>query len=116
MIGDHKLDEAVQRSSHVREILLDVGRKYARSFEQDNLRFTDSLLNLGGCRKMMVWLYCLLRNIGKLTPLEELPQEEKEHMWEFVKEICVGEHRQREKMREMMMVFYTLEYFLNEQK
>lgn len=110
------MNEAVQIAYKEREILFDVGRKYAQSFENDNIKFTEALLNLSGCRKMMVWLYCLLRNTGKLKALEDLPQEEKEHMWEFMKEICTGEHQQREKMRQMAMVFYALEYFLNEQK
>ncbi len=48
--------------------------------------------------------------------MEDLPQESKQSMWDFVKEICVGENRTQQKMHEMAIVFYVIEYFLNEQK
>lgn len=110
------MEEAVERSKQVNEIILNVGRKYAKDFENDNLKFTNALLHLGGCRGMMVWIYCLLRNYGKIPALETLPKDQKEEMWAFIKDVCGEKRNDRELCRQMMMAFYALEYFLNEQK
>jgi len=72
------------------------------------------MLILSGSRGLMKWVYGLLVAKKVLTPLEELSQEEKQSMWDFIKTICVGEHQTREKMYQMVIVFYTIEYFLNE--
>lgn len=98
------------------DIFLNYGRKQAAAFEEDNIGYTNALLMLGGCRKMLVWIYCLLINYKKIQPIESLPKEQKEQIWEFVKEICIEGHRQKEKMIQMVKVFYTIEYFLNEKK
>jgi hypothetical protein len=91
------LDEVIERLNRQREILFDVGRKYARDFENDNLKFTEALR-----------LYCLLRNIGKVTALEDLPLDEKQEMWAFIKEVCGEKRTDRELCRQMMMAFYAL--------
>lgn len=106
----------LQTANDIHEVFMNFGRKQARLFEQDNISYTEALLRLTGSRKMMVWLYYRLRNYKYITPIEDLSQEEKEQMWQFTKEICVGEHRVKEKMRQMSLSFYALEYFLNEQE
>lgn len=110
------MDECVEISKWVNDQIIDVGRKYARLFEEDNLKFTNAMLFLSGSRKFVKWIYRLLVNRKLLMPLEDLPQEQKESMWEFVKDICKGGDRIKEKMHEMAIVFYVIEYFLNEQK
>lgn len=95
---------------------MNCGRKYAQLFEEDNLRFTEGLLHLSGSRMLMKWVYQLLVGRQLLVKIEDLSQEEKLSIWEFVKDICVGEHRTKEKMYQMAIVFYVIEYFLNEQK
>lgn len=110
------MHESVEISNKHLESFWNVGRKYAREFEWDNLKFTEILINLGGCRKMMVWIYCLLRNYGKITALKDLPKEQKEEMWLFIKDLCGEKKTDLELCRQMCMAFYALEYFLNEQK
>lgn len=103
-------------SRQIDDIIFDSGRKYAQMFEDDNLKFTEALLFLGGSRRLMKWVYGMLVSRNLITKMEDLPQDQKQSMWEFVKEICVGEHRTQQKMHEMAIVFYVIEYFLNEQK
>lgn len=96
------------------ETLLVFARKQAKLFENDNIAYTEALLRLRGCRKMMVWVYCALRNYKMAPAIEELDKVDKEHIWEIVKDLCKGEHREKQKMKEMAMALYALEYFLNE--
>lgn len=98
------------------DLIVNAGRKYAQLFENDNLGFTQAMLRLSGSRMLMKWVYGLLVGRKQLTKLEDLPQEEKESMWEFIKDICVDEFRTKEMMYQMVIVFYTIEYFLNENK
>jgi len=93
----------------------ELGRKLAREFEWDNISFTERLVALGGFRGILVWIYCLLRNYGKLTPLEQLSEEDKASMWNTALDVC-KENRTKKKLHEIVMSFYALEYFLNEQK
>lgn len=74
------------------------------------------MLRLTGSRGLMKWVYGMLVARKLLKPLEELTQEQKEEIWDFVKDICVDEFRTREMMYQMAIVFYTIEYFLNEDK
>lgn len=103
-------------SKQINELIINSGRRYAQLFEADNLGFTQSMLILSGSRGLMKWVYSMLVARKLLTKLEDLSNEEKVSMWEFVKEICVDEHRTKEKMLQMVIVFYTIEYFLNENK
>lgn len=107
------MEENISILKFINEKILECGRKYAQYFEEDNLKFTEALLILGGSRKFMNWVYRILVGRKLLTKLEDLPQEDKESLWSFVKEICVGQHRTKEKMHQMVIVFYTIEYLLN---
>lgn len=110
------MEESKDISTKINDRIVDCGRKYAQFFENDNLSFTQSMLVFSGCRELMRWVYGLLVARKQLKPLEELSQEEKEEMWNFIKEVCVDEHQTREKMHQMVIVFYTIEYFLNEKQ
>lgn len=110
------MEKELTISQQINEKIIECGRKHAQTFEDDNLRFTEAMLILGGSRKLMKWVYNLLVGRGLLIKLEDLPQEQKEGMWEFIQTICVGEHRTKQKMHEMVIVFYTIEYFLNNPK
>jgi hypothetical protein len=108
------MDNPVEISNNQLEYMWEVGRKHVRDFENNNIAFTDSVIMLTGTRKLLVWIYCLLRNYGKLTAIELLDQDVKEKMWRFVKEVCKGKTEDIQKMKEIAMAFYTIEYFINE--
>lgn len=110
------MEEAVKIAKANTEFMWELGRKLAREFEYDNVTFTERLVALSGTRGLLVWIYCLLRNYGKITALEKLTQEEKQGMWNLAKDVCQNEHRTTKKMHQVVMAFYAIEYFLNEQK
>lgn len=90
------------------------GRKETAAFESNNLAYTEELIFQNARRNLMVWIYCLLRNFKKLIPIENLEPEVKQKMWAFVKEVCAGKTDDLKRMKQIAMVFYTIEYFLNE--
>jgi hypothetical protein len=61
----------------------------------------------------MRWMYGYICNYAKIPLIENLTQEEKTKLWEFVKDICKGKTDDIEKMKDICKVFYTIEYFLN---
>ena len=93
--------------------MLDFGRKQTELFEKDNISYTEALLRLTGSRKMMVWLYGILRNYKYIVPIEKLEVEVKEKMWLTVKDIC-SQESDKNKLTDMCKAFYVIEYFLNE--
>lgn len=108
------MHQAVEISNKQLEYMWELGRKYTTGFENDNVAFTEAIIILGGTRKVLVWIYCLLRNYGKLTSIELLEQDVKEKMWKFVKEVCKGKTEDRQRMKEVAQAFYVIEYFINE--
>ena len=108
------MEDAINISKKVNDLIFNSGRVYAKLFEEDNLNFTASMLLFGGCRELMKWVYSMLVARKLVTKMEDLPNDQKQSMWDFVKEICINEHRTQKKMHEMVIVFYTIEYFLNE--
>lgn len=103
---------AYQRSWEA--LFLRIGRKETAAFEDNNVGYTDDLINGNARRGLMVWIYRLLRNFKFLKPIEDLDPDAKRQMWGFVKEICEGKTNDIERMKQIAMVFYTIEYFLNE--
>lgn len=108
------MDDPIVISNKQHEYMLELGRKHVRDFENNNIAFTDAVIMLTGTRKLLVWIYCLLRNYGKLTAIELLERDVKERMWAFVKEICKGKTEDTQRMKEIAQAFYVIEYFINE--
>jgi hypothetical protein len=108
------MEPVLQEANRQHQIMLDFGRKQAELFEKDNIAYTEALLRLTGSRKMMVWLYDILKNYKYLVPIEDLEKEAKEKMWLTVKDICNGRLEDKEKAIQMCKAFYALEYFLNQ--
>ncbi len=110
------MEAAVQAGLDWRELVYKIGRKETSVFETNNIAYAEELFMRNARRKLMIWIYCLLCNYGKITPIENLDKKEKEQMWRFVLDIC-NEHLVDKKIKtEMCRVFYTIEYFLNEKK
>lgn len=109
------MDKYQQYSKHWENAWMTCGRKETATFESNNLGYTESLIVGNGRRMLMVWIYCLLRNYKKIKPIEDLEPDVKRQMWGFVKEVCDGKTSDIQKMKQIAMVFYAIEYFLNEQ-
>ena len=110
------MDEAVKIANSQTEYMFEIGRKETWAFECNSVAYTEDVIVNNARRKLMVWIYCLLRNYGKLKPIEELEQDVKEQMWRFIKEICKDKTEDVHRMKQVAMTFYTIEYFLNEKK
>lgn len=110
------MEDAVKIAKAQTEYMWSLGRKMAKEFEWDNIRFTEVLIAASGTRKLLVWIYCLLRNYKKVIALEDLAQEDKEHMWLFIKDVVGERKNETELCKQMCMAFYALEYFLNEKR
>lgn len=95
-------------------IWMTCGRKETAVFESNNLAYTEELIIGNARRNLMIWIYCLLRNYKKIKPIEELDQSEKQQIWAFVKEVCLGKTSDKKIMIGIAKTFYVIEYFLNE--
>lgn len=93
-----------------------IGRKETFLFEQDNISYTDSIIQLNCRRSIMCWVYSVLKQHNKLVPIEKLETDVKKQMWAFVKELCAGKTDEQKRMVEVAKTFYVIEYFLNEPK
>lgn len=91
-----------------------IGRKEAAYFEQDNIDYTNQIIELNCRRGIMVWVYEELRKHKKLIAIEKLEIDVKKQMWTFVLEICAGRNADTKRMIEICKTFYVIEYFLNE--
>lgn len=90
------------------------GRKETAVFESNSIAYANEVVALQARKNLMVWIYRLLKNYKKIKPIESLDYETKEKMLAFVKEICAGKTDDPVRMKEVAMVFYAIEYFINE--
>lgn len=114
MAGETIIEAALKIANDWKELVFRIGRKETNLFEEHSVEYTEELITQNARRKLMVWIYCLLRNYGKLTAIELLEQDIKEKMWRFVKEICKGKTDDLKRMKEIAQAFYAIEYFINE--
>lgn len=91
-----------------------IGRKETYYFEQDNVDYTNQIVELNCRRGIMCWVYSELKRHNKLVPIEQLDKGVKKQMWAFVLEICKGRTADTKRMIEIAKTFYVIEYFLNE--
>jgi hypothetical protein len=96
--------------------MLRVGRRITESFEMNNIGFTDALVGTNCTRLILPWIYHHLIYKHGLVRIEDLDQDTKEKNWQFVKEISAGRVKTVQKMKEVAIAFYVIEYFINEQK
>lgn len=94
--------------------MMSTGRKMTKTFEENNIAFTDAVIMTGGTRGMMKWIYRHLVRRGKIAPIESIDIDTKKDMWDFVLEVCSGKTNNLIIMKEVAISFYTLEYFINE--
>lgn len=96
------------------ECMMRIGRKEAAFFENDNILYTESLIQTNCRRMLMAWVYSTMKGAKKIIPLEALQKEEKQEIWDFILDITNGKKRDKKVMLELAKTFYVLEYFLNE--
>lgn len=108
------MDKYQQYTKEWENIWMTCGRKETALFENDSVTYAETVVLFEGRRKLMVWIYCLLRNYKKIVPIDELEYDVKKKMWAFVQEICTGKTNDLRVMKHTAMAFYAIEYFINE--
>lgn len=93
-----------------------IGRKEMAYFENDNVGYTEEIVNLNCRRGIMCWVYSELKKHKKLVAIEQLDKDVKKQMWAFVLEICAGKNADTKRMIEICKTFYVIEYFINEKQ
>lgn len=106
----------IEYAKHWENIWMTCARKETALFESNSVAYTEEVVTQNARRNLMVWFYCLLRNYKKIVPIEDLDRDTKNKMWAFVKEICAGKTNDVQRMKHICMVFYAIEYFINEKQ
>lgn len=86
--------------------------KQAELFTENNIAYSSTLVTGESTRYIMNSAYRGLVNGNHLVPLELLPKDEKENVWETAKEISAG-RLNKAKTIELSKALYCLEYILN---
>jgi len=92
--------------------ILILGQKQAPLFTADNIAYSETLVTCYVPRHILVCAYrCLVRR-GRLIPVEELSQAQKELAWQTAKDIARG-RLPRSNLVEIVQALLALEYFLS---
>lgn len=92
--------------------MLELGRKQAALFESNNLTYCEVLVQFKSPRHILLHVYRMLVRMQKITPIEEMLQEQKEVAWQTAKEIA-KERLGKKDLIELVQALLTIEYFLN---
>ena len=92
--------------------MLDLGRKQAALFESNNVAYCEVLVVSPVPRQIVLQAYRILVRMHKLTPVEDLLQDQKEIAWQMAKDIAKGRLGTKA-LIELVQALLTIEYFLN---
>ena len=91
---------------------LDLGRKQAELFVANNVAYSEVLVTCYCPRQILLYAYESLLKQRKITPIEDLLQEDKEYAWKQAKEIAKGRLGNKA-LKEIVKAFVVINYFLN---
>lgn len=91
---------------------IDLGKKQAALFMQDNVTYIEILVTGDCSRAILHTCYNILVRQNNLIPIEQLPPTEKTNLWESGKEFANGRLDEKKGI-ELVKALYALEYLLN---
>jgi hypothetical protein len=91
--------------------MLELGRKQAKLFLDNNVAYCEILVVATCPREILRIAYHTLLRQGKLSPIEDLLQQEKETAWATAKDIARG-RLGRKALVEVVQALLVIEYFL----
>lgn len=97
-------------------LMIRIGRQQAMQFASNPQSYVDILVTTESVRHLMKWVYCHLVKHNTIQRIEDYAQEEKQEMWDLVVEKCSDKCRDKTKLKEVVMVFCAIEFFINENK
>ncbi len=94
-----------------RNDMLELGRKQAQLFTANNVAYCEALVTCYCPREIMVLTYHRLVRQGKITPIEDMLQEQKETAWQTAKDMAAG-RLGKAALIEVVKALLVIEYFL----
>lgn len=94
---------------------IELGRKQASLFMDNNLPYVECLITADCNRSILNTCYNVLVRSKKMIPIDKLPEKEKLTLWETAKEFA-KDRMNKEQLIELVKALLTLEYFLNEKE
>lgn len=92
--------------------IMDLGRKQVDLFLSNNVTYCEILVTCSCPRHILLMAYQRLVQLRKITPIEDMLQEQKKIAWETAKDIAKGRLRKIE-LVEVVQALLTIEYFLS---
>lgn len=92
--------------------LLELGRKQAQLFAEDNEDYCETLVNCDKPRDIILMAYYGLVRRGKITAIEDMLQHEKEMAWDTAKDIAKGRLGIKA-LKDVVRALVAIEYFLS---
>lgn len=96
----------------VKNEMLDLGRKQAQMFQDNNVPYCEVLVTCGSPRHILLNAYQHLVRLRKITAYEDLLQDELEEARQMTLDIAKGRLSNRE-LRELAKALLAIAYFLN---
>lgn len=96
------------------KLMLKIGRENTERFNNNPHIYTELLVTAQSTRHLMRWVYHFLMGKKFIEPIEKLPQDQKEDLWNLVLEQCLKYTRDKKVLKEIAMVFYAMNYFNQE--
>lgn len=94
-------------------LLSTLSKNQANIFIEDNDLYMRCLPVLSTPKSILIGYYKALIFMNKITKLEDLPEKEKQGIWEMAKEFAAGRLKNNEEMINLCRCLYCLEYILN---
>lgn len=92
--------------------MLDLGSKQVDLFLNNNVTYCEILVTCSCPRHILLMAYQHLVRLRKITPIEDMLQDQKEMAWATAKDIAKGRLGQKA-LIEVVQALLTIEYFLN---
>lgn len=90
---------------------LNLARQEAETFQQNHVAWMECLVKCDCTKTIMELGYNILVRQNKIIPLEKMPQQEKENIWEQAKDFAM-DRLDKEGLIRMCRGLIILEYFL----
>lgn len=99
----------------VKNDMLELGRKQAQMFQDNNIAYCETLVTCLSPRHILLTVYSQLVRLHKITAYEDLLQEDLEEARQMTLDIAKGRLSNRE-LRELAKALLAIAYFLDLEK
>lgn len=97
-------------------MFVEIGKMFAVDFEKNNVGFCKGLPAAKVAMSILESCYNIFLYQKKIKKIEDLPENEKQIIWETAKELSNGRLQNNEQMKTLCRALYSLEYLLSIKK